>query len=114
MSRVGRPVAGSRASDDLDAGRAALRSAAHAGTASPRERAYIDALGRLFESDDARWSEHAIAYAKAMEALARNYPEDRETVIFYALALNIAALPADETFQNQTKAAELLLRAQAV
>jgi hypothetical protein len=111
MSRIGRPVAGSRASDDLDAGRAALRSAAHAATASPRERAYIDALGRLFESDDARWIDHAVGYEQAMETLARSYPEDKEAVIFYALALNIAALPSDPTFQNQTKAAELLLRA---
>jgi hypothetical protein len=108
MSRLGRPVAGSRASDDLDAGRAALRTAAHAATAEPRERAYIDALTVLFGEDDAHWADHAVAYEKAMAALAARYPDDKEAVIFYALALNIAA-PSDKNFQKQTKAAELLL-----
>jgi hypothetical protein len=107
MSRLGRPVAGPRASDELDTGRAALRSAAHAATASPRERAYIDALTLLFAENDARWLDHAIAYEKAMAAVATRYPDDKEAVIFYALALNIAALPSDKSLT--TKAAELLL-----
>jgi hypothetical protein len=109
MSRLGRPVAGPRASDDLDAGRAALRSAAHAAAASPRERAYIDALTLLFAENDARWLDHAVAYEKAMAAVAARYPDDKEAVIFYALALNITALPSDKTLQKSTKAAELLL-----
>jgi hypothetical protein len=109
MSRLGRPVAGSRASDDLDAGRAALRAAAHAATAAPRERAYIDALTLLFGDDDARWPDRAVAYEKAMATLTAHYPDDKEAVIFYAMALNIAALPSDKTLQKQTKAAELLL-----
>jgi hypothetical protein len=109
MSRLGRPVAGSRASDDLEAGRTALRTAAHAATADPRERAYIDALTLLFVEDDARWADHAVAYETAMAALAARHPDDKEAVIFYALALNIAALPSDKTLQKQTKAAELLL-----
>jgi hypothetical protein len=109
MSRLGRPVAGSRASDDLDAGRAALRTAAHAANAGPRERAYIDALTVLFGEDDAHWMERAVAYETAMAALAARYSDDKEAVIFYALALNIAASPLDKTFEKQTKAAELLL-----
>jgi hypothetical protein len=109
MSRLGRPVAGSRASDDLDAGRAALRIAARAATADPRERAYIDALTELFGEDDAHWADHAVSYEMAMAALTARYPGDKEAVIFYALALNIAASPSDKTFQMQTKAAELLL-----
>jgi hypothetical protein len=109
MSRLGRPVAGSRASNDLDAGRAALRTAAHAATADPRERAYIDALTVLFGEDDAHWANHTVAYEMAMAALAARYPDDKEAVIFYALALNIAASSSDKSFQKQTKAAELLL-----
>jgi hypothetical protein len=109
MSRVGRPVAGSRASNDLDAGRAALRTAARAATADPRERAYIDALKVLFGEDNTRWADHAVAYETAMAALAARYPDDKEAVIFYALSLNIAASSSDKSFQKQTKAAELLL-----
>jgi hypothetical protein len=109
MSRLGRPVAGERASDDLAAGRAALRSAAHAATADARERAYIDGLNLLFEENDARWADRAVAYETAMATLMGRYPDDKEAVIFYALALNIAALPSDKALQNETKAAELLL-----
>ena len=36
-------------------------------------------------------------------------PNDREATIFYALALNMAALPSDGSFHKQTRAAELLL-----
>jgi hypothetical protein len=109
MSRLGRPVAGLRASDDLDAGRAALRTAAHAATADPRERAYIDALTVLFGEDDAHWVNHTIAYETVMAALAARYPDDKEAAIFYALALNIATSSSDKSFQKQIKAAELLL-----
>jgi hypothetical protein len=78
-------------------------------TADDRERAYIDALTLLFGEDDARWADHAIAYETAMATLVARFPDDKEAVIFDALALNIAASPADENFQKQTKAAELLL-----
>jgi hypothetical protein len=44
-----------------------------------------------------------------MAALAARYPDDKEAVIFYALALNIATPSSDKSFQKQTKAAELLL-----
>lgn len=50
----------------------------------------------------------ALAYEKAMEQLARQYPEDREATIFYALALNATALPTDKTYTNQLKAASML------
>ena len=43
-----------------------------------------------------------------MERLSRTYPEDREAAIFYALALNITALPVDKTYANQLKAAGIL------
>jgi hypothetical protein len=109
MSRLGRPVPGSRASDDLNAGRAAMRIAAHAATADPRERGYIEALTVLFGEDDGHWADQVVGYDRAMAELAARYPDDKEAVIFYALALNIAAAPSDKSFQKQTKAAELLL-----
>jgi hypothetical protein len=63
----------------------------------------------LFGEDDAHWADHAVAYEMTMAALAARYPDDKEAVIFYALALNIAASPSDKNYQKQTKAAELLL-----
>ena len=38
------------------------------------------------------------AYLKAMEQLAQRYPDDDEAQIYYALALNVAASPADKTY----------------
>ena len=45
-----------------------------------------------------------------MEQVYQRYPEDREAGVFYALALNAAALPTDKTYANQRKAAEILTR----
>ena len=49
-----------------------------------------------------------LAYAKAMEALAARYPNDDEAQIYYALALNTSASPADKTYANQLKGAAIL------
>jgi tetratricopeptide (TPR) repeat protein len=43
-----------------------------------------------------------------MEEVYRNYADDREAAIFYALAVNQAALPADKTYARQLKAAAIL------
>jgi tetratricopeptide (TPR) repeat protein len=48
------------------------------------------------------------AYLKAMEAVAQRYPQDDEAQIYYALALDVAASPADKTYANQLKAAAIL------
>jgi tetratricopeptide (TPR) repeat protein len=49
-----------------------------------------------------------LAYLKAMEQLAQRYPDDDEAQIYYALALNVAAPPADKTYANQLKGAAIL------
>jgi hypothetical protein len=47
-------------------------------------------------------------YARAMEALAKKYPDDVEATIFYALALNEAWDHSDKTYADLIKAASLL------
>lgn len=49
-----------------------------------------------------------LAYTKAMEQLAARYPDDDEAQIYYALALNTSASPADKTYANQLKGAAIL------
>src|SRR6202790_2990050 len=49
-----------------------------------------------------------LAYLEAMEQLAQRYPDDDEAQIYYALALNVAASPADKTYANQLKGAAIL------
>lgn len=43
-----------------------------------------------------------------MADLHARFPDDPEAAILYALALNIAASPADKTYAKQLKAAEIL------
>jgi len=114
MSRVKRPVPGFRLPDDVRAGREALRSAANARMATPRERAYIAALALLFGQDGAAdWDDRTIAYQQAMGTLAGREHDDPEAKIFYALALNMVPRTLDKDFEMQTRSTELLLAALA-
>ena len=93
----------------LKAGASAMAEAKRVGAKSERERAYIRALAAFFE--DWETTEHrprAVAFEKAMEGVAAQYPQDVEARILYALVLNITALPTDKTFANQLKAAGIL------
>ncbi len=74
-----------------------------------RERDYIAAVDSLCKDrDKVDQRARVAAYAQAMERLSGKYPADREAAIFYALALNVAASPADKTYANQLKAAGIL------
>lgn len=112
MTRLGNPIYRLPGKADIAVARAALASAAAAAEASPRERAYVAALGALFADDGSLpWSQRASAYAAAMGALAERYREDADAPIFYAIALNFAAQAGDRSHASRAKAAELLLAA---
>jgi hypothetical protein len=101
MTVLGNPFTGPPAPKALAEGAAALAKARAAGVKTPRERDYLAALAAFYQ--DAERVEHrarALAYEKAMEALAARYPDDREAAVFYALALNATALPSDKTYGN--------------
>jgi hypothetical protein len=49
-----------------------------------------------------------INFEKAMEMMYVRYPHDKEAAIFYALALDAAADPADKSFANEKKAGAIL------
>src|SRR6476619_415712 len=97
--------------DDLKAGSAASAAARAAGAKTERERDYVEALGVYYDKADSL--DHVtrfLAFEKAMEALAKKYPKDREASIFYALTLNGVALavPPDKTYPRQKKAGAIL------
>ena len=48
-----------------------------------------------------------------MEELAQRYPNDDEAQIYYALALNTSASPADKTYANQLKGAAIQSRSRS-
>ena len=79
------------------------------GAKTERERDYLAALGAMYaDYDKVDHRTRLLAYAKAMEQLAARYPNDDEAQIYYALALNTSASPADKTYANQLKGAAIL------
>ena len=94
---------------ELEKGRAAAAKAKAMGGKTDRESAFIAAVNAFY--GDAEKLDHrtrALAYEKAMEAVHRAFPDDREAAAFYALALISTAPPTDKTFANQKKAASIL------
>jgi tetratricopeptide (TPR) repeat protein len=103
------PFGGVKAGPLLERGRVAVEKGLSTGSPTPRERAYIAAVGELFkDADKVPHRDRTVAYARAMEALQRDHPQDLEARIFYALALNQTAVPTDKTYAVQLKVASML------
>ena len=93
------PAGRAPAARGLQEGSAAVARAKAAGAKTQRELDYIAAIETFYKDHDkVDHRTRALAYEKAMEALAARYPQDREAAIFYALALNITLDPADKTY----------------
>lgn len=94
---------------NLVEGAAALEKAKAQPAKTQRERDYAEALGEMFKDHEkVDHRTRVVNYAGAMEKLAKAHPKDDEAQIFYALALNTSAAPADKTFANQLKGAAIL------
>ena len=94
--------------DELEAG-AQLLAATDKLSATPRERAYIDALRAFFADSDARpHMLRAKAYEARMADVYANNLGDPEAAMFYALALLATPDPRDKSYAQQFKAAGLL------
>lgn len=90
---------------------AGLEKARAIGAKTQRERDYLAAIELIYkDADQTDFRSRRLAYEKAMEALAQRYPDDPEAAIFYALALQMTALPTDKTYANQLKSAAILER----
>ncbi|GAB3868986.1 hypothetical protein GCM10028824_15210 [Hymenobacter segetis] len=97
------------AEPELQKGLKAITLAQSITQKTAREADYIDAIAAFYQ--DADHADHRTRcgrFEKAMEALHTKYPADKEATIFYALALNASANPADKQFVNQKKAGQLL------
>ena len=94
---------------ELKKGLTSLEIAKSIGQKTERESDYIEALTSFYkEWDKVDHRTRCTGYEKAMEALYKKYPDDKEAAIFYALALDASADPADKSFANQKKAGEIL------
>ena len=106
---LGNPLAGPPVPRGITEGSAAVARAKAAGAKTQREQDYIAAIATFYaDADKVDHKTRAVAYEKAMEALAQKYPNDREAAIFYALSLNATLNPNDKTYANQLKAAAIL------
>jgi tetratricopeptide (TPR) repeat protein len=102
---IGQPLPQQRLTAALAA---AERANTLATTASPRERAYIDAALALYRDVGADRRPQLKAYESAMQRLREAYPDDAEASIFYAIAVVANAPASDLTFARQKHAAEVL------
>ncbi len=94
---------------ELIKGTKALKLANSIQEKSEKEKDYINAIGAFYH--DWQKKDHrsrCLDFEKAMEKLYNKYPGDKESAIFYALALTAAADPTDQSFTRQKKAGALL------
>jgi len=76
---------------------------------SSRESEYLEAIAAIYDhSDSLDHKTRVVKFEKASQQMFEKYPNDYEAAIFYALALNASADPADKKFVNQRKAGAIL------
>ncbi len=94
---------------ELKKGAKAIAIAQSIAQKSKRESEYIDAMASFYRDwDKADHYTRSVRFEKGMEITYRDNPNDKEAAIFYALALDAAANPADKSFGNQKKAGAIL------
>src|SRR3984957_18213134 len=103
------PLVGPFPGDILKRGWEAIEKARAASQKTEREIAWIEALATFYQDyPTVPQHQRTINYEAAMARLWARYPDEPEAAIFYALALNEAADPADKTYARQLKAADIL------
>ncbi len=92
----------------LTRGWEAVAKAKVASARTPRERDFVAAAEAFFkDADKVDHRTRALAYGRAMAEMAQRYPDDREVMAFYALALQATADPHDKTYASQKRSAEI-------
>src|SRR5882724_12904129 len=93
---------------NLKRGWEAVEKAKAAPTKTQRERDWVAAAEAFYkDGDKLDHKTRALAYEKAMAEVYARYPQDREAMAFYALALQATAEPSDKTYAKQKKSAEI-------
>ena len=109
ISQRPNPLVGPFPGDVLKRGWEAIEKARAASQKTEREIAWIEALAAFYQDYATVPQRTRTAdYEAAMARLSARYLDDAEAAIFYALALNEAADPADKTYARQLKAADIL------
>jgi tetratricopeptide (TPR) repeat protein len=94
---------------ELKKGSTAIAIAQSIQNKTKRETDYINAIASFYENADKLDHRSRVAnFETAVEKIYRTYTDDLEASIFYSLALNAAADPADKTYAKQRKAVQIL------
>ena len=95
--------------DDLRIGLEAAQNGLSMKPTTQRERDYLSAILSFYQNAGSEsHSVRAKQYEIAMKSLHRQYPQDSEAAIFYALSLIANAPLNDKTYVNQKKATQIL------
>lgn len=95
------------AEQDTESARRALEKIKDESKLTPRERAFVAAARTLYGEGDKATRD--AAYARAMEKVARDFPEDLEAASFYALSLLGTVRPGERGFARQARAGAVAL-----
>jgi tetratricopeptide (TPR) repeat protein len=95
--------------EKLDAVAEAVQEARSAGLASEREQGYVEALEAFVRDRDTLDHRTRVqAFEAALGSVAAGHPDDMEASILHALVTSANFDPADRTYANQMRAAEIL------
>lgn len=109
LDLLGNTLSGPPPAEAARAAWAALEQARRIDVRSERERQWINAIRSYFRDHETlSVDERLRAYNLAMEQLARQYPDDFEAQVYYALTLQASAPKDDLTYANQRKSAAIL------
>ena len=89
-------------------GRSAISQASSIGSSSSSERAYIEALAKIYADTSIPYSERVLSYQRLVCALASAEPHSTEAQVFCGLALLASASPLDKSHENQKRSADIL------
>jgi len=109
MNAWNNPFAGGPAGAPRAAGAAAAERAAALGGVTAREAGFIAAVNALYRNHAATSNAVRLtAYADTMARVRRDFPDDVEVAIYYALSLVATAERTDTTLARQRQAAAVL------
>src|SRR5882724_297458 len=109
LNSWGNPFAGGPSGDNLRRGAANTIRGLALGAPTARERGFLAAAGALYRDYETTPNPRRLqAYSDTLARVYRDFPDDPEVAIYYALSLVATASPTDTTFSRQRKAAAIL------
>jgi len=105
----GNPFVGGPSGDNLRLGAAASARALALGGRTARERGFLASVGALYRDPEGVPNARRLqAYSDTLARVYRDFSDDPEVAIYYALSLVATASPLDTTFARQKQAAAIL------